>query len=931
VPSAGEYHAFISYSHQQDEWLAEGLQIGLERFAKPWYRMRALRVFLDTANLAASPQLWPSVEAALAASRWLILLASPSAADSAWVRREVAWWLDNKPMDRLLLVATRTELRWDAVTGDWSADSPVPPELRGVFTHEPLWVNLSGLARPDTSRGQTRVADEHLASLAAPLRGVERDALIGEHLRYFRRTIRMVTSVAVTLLLLLAVAVAATVIAIVQRQEAATAARIATAREYAALSGRLLTTNLRAATQFAVAAYQQDHDPQTRAALLQAAAVAPHLVRDLHVGETVTALAGSGDGRTLIAGTVDGRLVRFDLGNWRRVIVSATKGPIAMLSVSANGTALASDGYHTVSWGPGAKRVVPLAWARAPLDGLAISPSGRLLAVLTVTKSRYDTLIVRAAGGSERTLAPLDTFYDMGFPSESVLVLGDGAGHTRQLDPVSLRTIGVGSPLGSAAGSQYGTSPDGGYVGYSAPDSVVLWRVHGSGTPGRRTWRDTLPQLPDDLQIRTDGREAAILVDGNAYVSPLLRGTSAIGAVQLTSDGNIALVRFLGAGSRLATISGEREPGTALAGDIEIWDSGQVSRLSTVTGLRIPGSSGALAMVAPPHGELPWIAVDESGGWFSDGTRSWRRVGPPDNWLVTMRAGDKPVFVEGNSAGDLVLADSAGRVIRTSRSWRRKDNPVAGGMLPGGGRFALIGADGTVISYDIGSGTARLLAKVGESWAGIPDDRGQTAAISPDGGTAIVTQWRTASGNPGDVVFTGVGVAQVDLRTGATHVIRIGGEADGVTFGPDNDVVVQLADGLVEVWDRDGRRLVRTLPSAGATLPVLTVSADGRFLARLRQDGTVVLADLTTGEVLATLSLPPTFLANPYAQGATRIVFTSDSRYLLTATAGGHLIRWAVGPADLIRTLCATVGSDLSPALWRQYSGADPPLTPPCT
>ena len=37
--SAG-YDAFISYSHVLD-----GAQTGLERFAEPWYRPRALRVF----------------------------------------------------------------------------------------------------------------------------------------------------------------------------------------------------------------------------------------------------------------------------------------------------------------------------------------------------------------------------------------------------------------------------------------------------------------------------------------------------------------------------------------------------------------------------------------------------------------------------------------------------------------------------------------------------------------------------------------------------------------------------------------------------------------------------------------------------------------------------------------------------------------------
>jgi hypothetical protein len=88
------YDAFVSYSHALDGALARALQIGLERFAKPWYRPRALRVFRDTASLSANPGLWSSIQNALASSAWLVLMASPDAARSPWVDREVAWWLE---------------------------------------------------------------------------------------------------------------------------------------------------------------------------------------------------------------------------------------------------------------------------------------------------------------------------------------------------------------------------------------------------------------------------------------------------------------------------------------------------------------------------------------------------------------------------------------------------------------------------------------------------------------------------------------------------------------------------------------------------------------------------------------------------------------------------------------------------------------------
>ena len=49
----------------------------VQRLGKPWYRRRALRIFRDDTSLSATPHLWPSIEEALARSRYLILLVSP--------------------------------------------------------------------------------------------------------------------------------------------------------------------------------------------------------------------------------------------------------------------------------------------------------------------------------------------------------------------------------------------------------------------------------------------------------------------------------------------------------------------------------------------------------------------------------------------------------------------------------------------------------------------------------------------------------------------------------------------------------------------------------------------------------------------------------------------------------------------------------------
>lgn len=162
------YDAFISYSHVHDRVLGPALQSALERFAKPWYRVRALRVFLDSANLTASPELWGSIENALDSSAWFVLLASADAAKSPWVDREVRWWIEHRPLARLLVVATGPGLSWDSQASDWADEAPVPPALRGVLPGEPSWVSLEG-TRP--GRGGRLIPAERLASVAAPIRG----------------------------------------------------------------------------------------------------------------------------------------------------------------------------------------------------------------------------------------------------------------------------------------------------------------------------------------------------------------------------------------------------------------------------------------------------------------------------------------------------------------------------------------------------------------------------------------------------------------------------------------------------------------------------------------------------------------------------------------------------------------------------------------
>src|ERR1700722_9278717 len=138
------YDAFISYSHAKDKPIAAALQSTVQTLGKAWYKRRSLRIFRDDTSLSATPHLWPTIELALGQSRYLILLGSSEAAASAWVSKEVAYWLEHKSIDTLLIAVTDGELSWDGVAGDfnWSVATPLPSVLKGRFSSEPKWVDL---------------------------------------------------------------------------------------------------------------------------------------------------------------------------------------------------------------------------------------------------------------------------------------------------------------------------------------------------------------------------------------------------------------------------------------------------------------------------------------------------------------------------------------------------------------------------------------------------------------------------------------------------------------------------------------------------------------------------------------------------------------------------------------------------------------------
>jgi len=314
-----KYRGFISYSHAADDRLAPALQSGLHRFAKPWYRLRAMRVFRDKTGLAVTPELWGSIQKALADADYFILLASPQAAQSKWVEQEVDWWLRNRSASRLLIVWTDGELTWDRVTVDfdWAKTTALPRRLEKVFQEEPNHLDLR-FAKTSThlSLRQPKFL-EAVAGLSATMQGRSLDEIIGEDIHQYQKTMRWLRFAVAGLVVL---TIAAGFAAFVARQAWFMAGQVAgniedaarqqqreaMSREVADRSLAVLETNRELAILLAAEAASVYPTAEAESALRQSLfeALPPKLTLSGHAGGTYFAKF-TPDGRRVITGGAD--------------------------------------------------------------------------------------------------------------------------------------------------------------------------------------------------------------------------------------------------------------------------------------------------------------------------------------------------------------------------------------------------------------------------------------------------------------------------------------------------------------------------------------------------------------------------------------------------------------------------------------------------
>lgn len=547
APQEDKYQGFLSYSHAADGTLAPQLQSALHRFAKPWYRLRALRVFRDKTSLSATPSLWPSIEAALLHSEFLLLMASPDAARSHWVIRELETFLEVSGPTRVLIVLTEGELNWDAGAGDfdWLCTNAFPRLARPIFPAEPLWVDLRPLrAAEDVSMRNPDFRDA-VARLSATLRGIPADQLIGEDIRQHRKAMRLLWW-GLVLFAVLAVSLAVAGIYSYRKGLEAQTAAARTRAEFMVSSATTLENDDPLTAALVLAELDENYPSDRGLALLRRVAnelpirvlpgTSPKLSRD---GSRFLTLPGDATALLWSADAPDRPVVLKGHGS---------KAVDAAIDDHGRHVAIGSDDGTVTIWDVDTLREVTVLsgyMLNLGYEGsIAFDGDGQRVAFLGLTNARIVTItgqgrMVTLTGHSQRLLSIAFSFDGQHVVTTSL----DRTTRVWNIDGTSADVFRI-----DRSHPVYAEFSTDGRSILTLDDSGTL-RVWHIGFPGSSMVFTSLDYTPSCVAFRPDGRslvagskEGAVLLWWvNAPQSPIvLRGhTSFVNSVLFTPDGDV--------------------------------------------------------------------------------------------------------------------------------------------------------------------------------------------------------------------------------------------------------------------------------------------------------------------------------------------------------------------------------------------------------
>jgi len=232
------YKAFISYSHAADNKLAPSLQSGIQRINRPWYKFSSIKIFRDETSLSNTPHLWYKIEEALKDSEYFILMASPEAAKSEWVEKEINYWLEYKDKEKLLIVLTDGTIEWDKNNNDfkWDKTSALPKILSKVFEIEPKYTDLRWARKENDLTLKNTKFEDNIADIASTLHDIPKDEFVGDLVKMKKRAQLLTSSIIFGLLILTIISALLTWYSISKKNEAIKQSKISRSRELAAFA-----------------------------------------------------------------------------------------------------------------------------------------------------------------------------------------------------------------------------------------------------------------------------------------------------------------------------------------------------------------------------------------------------------------------------------------------------------------------------------------------------------------------------------------------------------------------------------------------------------------------------------------------------------------------------------------------------------------------
>jgi WD40 repeat protein len=877
---ASKFDAFVSYSHATDNRIAPSIVEGLRNFAKPWYKLRALRVFRDETSLPASAGLLQDIQAGLAESNFFILLASPGAARSKWVDRELRYWLAERPVTNLLIALTDGTLLWnDALhVFDQQASSSLPPALQKAFDDEPRIVDLRWTRDVKTLSLRNPRFRDAVADLAAPLHGRPKDELIGEDIRQHRRTVRVASSVAVTLSILTVLSIIFGVVAAQQRNQAVHQRFASEGLGIVAEANALASRNPRLSLLLSANASRYD-SWQARASILETLGQTHYAGTFLGQNGPVTSVAFDPAGGTLASASPKGVLL-WDLATGK--VSSALTGssrPANLVAFSPDGRALATAGSNNsvLIWAV-ARHPTPVEVAvlkrQDAVTSMAFSPKGHLLAAADEVGGTIAIWNV-ASLAQPRYLGSLS------------------------IPPVDARVYSLAF------------SPDGTTMAVGTLGSVVVWDLAHPAHPRlERTLNNDLGSL-DKVQAVAFSPDGPTLAAGTNSGSIVLWRVA--GRAGLTVVSQIAPHNLFDGVSALAFSPDGRQ-----------MVSGNTDHIATLWNVRPGGEINPLATLAGQGGTVNSVAFGRGGSIIATGSADssvmlWRSMTDANGQLAVL-SGSVPVYAiaispnnrtlaAGSQESDIVLWDlhapgaphkdralDVGATVN-ALAFSPNGRILASGI---GGNPASLSLSLTagatnypVILWDLATARPFQIAKLR-----VPQDIVYSLAFTKDGRIL-------ATGDSNSVILWNLSRPDSPRRLNS---ILYGGPVSAVAFSRNDRTLAAVSpNGIGALWDvTDPARPHRLalLPNAGGGFNTVSFSPNGDVLAIASTHQTVTLWDVTNP------ASPHLLGSLGYSGSVDSVDFSPDGRTLAVAGANGTSTLWDVTQPNVPRLLATLPGQN---------------------